>query len=101
MWLRSDDRPMRGSRFLSKGREVYLEERLTTRQDEARDGSGKRYRTEIVPEQRRLQSKRRGHRDRCQKERVEFRPIGHVREQRKRFSVPFFFTAITLGRCSH
>ena len=35
-------------RFLSKGRQVYVEGRLTTRQYEAKDGSGKRYRTEIV-----------------------------------------------------
>src|SRR6202166_5296096 len=41
-------------RFLSKGRQVYIEGRLTTRQYEARDGSGKRYRTEIVARQLRL-----------------------------------------------
>ena len=41
-------------RFLSKGRQVYVEGRLTTRQYEARDGSGKRYRTEIVARQLRL-----------------------------------------------
>jgi single-strand DNA-binding protein len=35
-------------RLLSKGRQVYVEGRLTTRQYEAKDGSGKRYRTEIV-----------------------------------------------------
>ena len=35
-------------RFLSKGRQVYIEGRLTTRQYEAKDGSGKRYRIEIV-----------------------------------------------------
>jgi len=40
--------------FLSKGRQVYLEGRLTTRQYEAKDGSGKRYRTEIVARQLRL-----------------------------------------------
>jgi single-strand DNA-binding protein len=34
--------------FLSKGRQVYVEGRLTTRQYEAKDGSGKRIRTEIV-----------------------------------------------------
>ena len=33
-------------RLLSKGRQVYVEGRLTTRQYEAKDGSGKRYRTE-------------------------------------------------------
>ncbi len=41
-------------RFLSKGRQVYVEGRLTTRQYEAKDGSGKRYRTEIVARQIRL-----------------------------------------------
>jgi single-strand DNA-binding protein len=35
-------------RLLSKGRQVYVEGRLTTRQYEAKDGSGPRYRTEIV-----------------------------------------------------
>src|SRR5271167_5073224 len=38
-------------RFLSKGRQVYVEGRLTTRQYEAKDGSGERYRTEIVARQ--------------------------------------------------
>jgi len=41
-------------RFLSKGLQVYVEGRLTTRQYEAKDGSGKRYRTEIVARQLRL-----------------------------------------------
>ena len=41
-------------RFLSKGRQVYIEGRLTTRQYEAKDGNGKRYRTEIVARQLRL-----------------------------------------------
>ena len=41
-------------RFLSKGRQIYVEGRLTTRQYEAKDGSGKRYRTEIVALQLRL-----------------------------------------------
>jgi single-strand DNA-binding protein len=41
-------------RFLIKGRQVYIEGRLTTRQYEAKDGSGKRYRTEIVARQLRL-----------------------------------------------
>ena len=41
-------------RFLSKGRPVYIEGRLTTRQYEAKDGSGTRYRTEIVALQMRL-----------------------------------------------
>jgi len=39
-------------RLLSKGRQVYVEGRLTTRQYE--DGSGTRYRTEIVALQMRL-----------------------------------------------
>jgi single-strand DNA-binding protein len=38
----------RCDRFLSKGRQVYVEGQLTTRQYEAKDGSGKRYRSEIV-----------------------------------------------------
>ena len=41
-------------RFLKKGRQVYVEGRLITRQYEAKDGSGKRYRTEIVARQLRL-----------------------------------------------
>jgi single-strand DNA-binding protein len=41
-------------RFLSRGHQVYIEGRLTTRQYEAKDGSGKRYRTEIVARQLRL-----------------------------------------------
>jgi single-strand DNA-binding protein len=45
-------------RFLSKGRQVYVEGRLTTRQYEAKDGSGKRYRTEIVARQIRMLGKR-------------------------------------------
>jgi single-strand DNA-binding protein len=45
-------------RFLSKGRQVYIEGRLITRQYEAKDGSGKRYRTEIVARQFRLLGKR-------------------------------------------
>jgi single-strand DNA-binding protein len=40
--------------FLAKGRRVYIEGRLTTRQYEAKDGSGKRYRTEIVALQMRM-----------------------------------------------
>jgi single-strand DNA-binding protein len=35
-------------RLLSTGRQVYVEGRLRTRQYQARDGSGPRYRTEIV-----------------------------------------------------
>ena len=41
-------------RFLTKGRQVYVEGRLTTRQYEAKDGSGKRIRTEIVALQMRM-----------------------------------------------
>jgi single-strand DNA-binding protein len=33
---------------LTKGRQIYVEGRLTTRQYEAKDGSGKRTRAEIV-----------------------------------------------------
>ena len=40
--------------LLSKGRQVYVEGRLRTRQYEARDGSGKRYRTEIIAAQLRV-----------------------------------------------
>jgi single-strand DNA-binding protein len=40
--------------FLTKGRQVYVEGRLTTRHYEAKDGSGKRNRTEIVALQMRL-----------------------------------------------
>ena len=40
--------------FLAKGRQVYVEGRLTSRQYEAKDGSGTRYRTEIVALQMRL-----------------------------------------------
>ena len=41
-------------RLLGKGRQVYVEGRLTTRQYEAKDGSGNRYRTEIVAQQLRI-----------------------------------------------
>jgi single-strand DNA-binding protein len=34
--------------YLKKGRQVYVEGRLQTREYEAKDGSGKRYRTEII-----------------------------------------------------
>src|SRR5271170_6691629 len=40
--------------FLSKGRQVYVEGRLTTREYEAKDGSGKRSRTEIIALQMRM-----------------------------------------------
>lgn len=36
------------SQYLKKGRQVYIEGRISNRQYEAKDGSGKRYRTEIV-----------------------------------------------------
>ena len=36
------------SQYLKKGRQVYIEGRLTTRQWEAKDGTGKRTRTEVV-----------------------------------------------------
>ena len=39
------------AQYLGKGRQVYVEGRLTTREYEAKDGSGKRYRTEIVARQ--------------------------------------------------
>jgi single-strand DNA-binding protein len=45
-------------RFMAKGRTVYIEGRLVTRQYEAKDGSGKRYQTEIVARQIRLLGKR-------------------------------------------
>jgi single-strand DNA-binding protein len=35
-------------RLLCEGRQVYIEGRLTTRQYQAKDGSGTRYQTEIV-----------------------------------------------------
>jgi single-strand DNA-binding protein len=41
-------------RLLSKGRQVYIEGRLTTRQYQAKDGSGTRYQTEIVARQLRM-----------------------------------------------
>ena len=37
--------------YLKKGRQVYIEGRLTTREYQAKDGSGKRYTTEIVARQ--------------------------------------------------
>src|SRR5260370_29525918 len=45
-------------RFLNKGRQIYVEGRLTTRQYEAKDGSGTRYLTEIVALQMRLPGNR-------------------------------------------
>ena len=44
--------------FLRKGRQVYVEGRLTTREYDAKDGSGKRYRTEIVARQIRFLGRR-------------------------------------------
>jgi len=44
--------------YLSKGRRVYVVGRLTTRQYEAKDGSGKRYRTEIIARQIRFLDRR-------------------------------------------
>src|SRR5271163_4789703 len=46
------------AQYLSKGRQVYVEGRLTTREYEAKDGSGKRYRTEIVARQVRFLGRR-------------------------------------------
>jgi single-strand DNA-binding protein len=36
------------SQYLKKGRQVYIEGRISNRQYEAKDGSGKRYRSEII-----------------------------------------------------
>ena len=44
--------------YLSKGRQIYVEGRLRTREYEAKDGSGKRYRTEIVARQIRFLGRR-------------------------------------------
>ena len=41
-------------RLLSRGRQVYVEGRLNTRQYQAKDGTGLRYRTEIIAQQLRL-----------------------------------------------
>jgi len=46
------------AQYLGKGRQVYVEGRLTTREYEAKDGSGKRYRTEIVARQIRFLGRR-------------------------------------------
>ena len=45
-------------KFLRKGRQVYVEGRLTIRAYDAKDGSGKRYRTEIVARQVRFLGRR-------------------------------------------
>jgi single-strand DNA-binding protein len=47
-------------RLLAKGRQVYVEGRLSTRQYQAKDGTGSRYRTEIVAQQLRLLGNRDG-----------------------------------------
>ena len=73
-------------RFLSKGRQVYIEGRLTTRQYEAKDGSGKRYRTEIVARQLRMLGNRA---TRPIPKRPTTSPFSfgtHTGEPRKRFS---------------
>ena len=41
-------------RLLTKGSQVYIEGRLNTRQYQAKDGTGLRYRTDIVAQQLRL-----------------------------------------------
>lgn len=46
------------AQYLGKGRQVYVEGRLTTREYEAKDGNGKRYRTEIVARQVRFLERR-------------------------------------------
>lgn len=46
------------AQYLSKGRQVYVEGRLTTREYEAKDGSGRRYRTEIIARQVRFLGRR-------------------------------------------
>jgi single-strand DNA-binding protein len=46
------------AQYLSKGRQLYVEGRLTTRAYDAKDGSGKRYRTEIIARQIRFLGRR-------------------------------------------
>ena len=46
------------AQYLGKGRQIYVEGRLRTREYEAKDGSGKRYRTEIVARQIRFLGRR-------------------------------------------
>jgi single-strand DNA-binding protein len=76
-------------RFLSKGRQVYVEGRLSTRQYDAKDGSGKRYRTEIVARQLRLL----GNRTSGTASKLKLPTTshssraGHTGEPRKRFSL--------------
>ena len=77
-------------RFLSKGRQVYVEGRLTTRQYEAKDGSGKRYRTEIVARQLRLLGNRAGTRPRPKHPTTSRFSSHHATgEPRKRFSLNY------------
>ena len=47
-------------RLLSKGRQVYVEGRLSTRRHQSKDRTGLRYRTEIVAQQLRLLGNRNG-----------------------------------------
>ena len=47
----SDVWPIRASAFGPKGPQVYIEGRLATREYETKDGSDKRYRSEIVARQ--------------------------------------------------
>jgi single-strand DNA-binding protein len=48
------------SQYLKKGRQVYVEGRISTREYEAKDGSGKRYRTEVVAQRIQFLGGRRG-----------------------------------------
>src|SRR5581483_4197735 len=77
-------------RLLSKGRQVYVEGRLRTRQYQAKDGSGPRYRTEIVALQLRMLGNRtNGPAPKAEaSEDVPFQRTHHTGEPRKRFSRP-------------
>jgi single-strand DNA-binding protein len=46
------------AQYLGKGRQVYVEGRLSTREYEAKDGTGKRYSTEIIARQVRFLGRR-------------------------------------------
>lgn len=48
------------AQYLKKGRQVYVEGRISTREYEAKDGSGKRYRTEVVAQRIQFLGGRRG-----------------------------------------
>jgi single-strand DNA-binding protein len=48
------------SQYLKKGRQAYVEGRISTREYEAKDGSGKRYRTEIIAQRIQFLGGRRG-----------------------------------------